>query len=224
MKTLYHVSLDYDISEKIKTKKFIPRIPEDPMVGEDYTTPRICFGETIEGCIQAIGGYYDDIDDCNNFYVYTLIVDENSNFYKENIRDYNYLHKNKLVPDAISTKEYWLLCEVELKGEKLKINESSFDYHLCHEMIDKDFMILKTKDLFKEINLEEEYYNILKEYEDITELYYAFHNILMNFNKEDELFNFIREDAEQKIYTIKYEKLDSNLFNYVEEEYVCLKN
>lgn len=52
--TLYHVS--YDLSEPLH-KEFIPRIPNNTVNEEDESIPRICFSDSIQGCIRAISGY-----------------------------------------------------------------------------------------------------------------------------------------------------------------------
>ena len=52
--TLYHVS--YDLSEPLH-KEFIPRIPNNTVNEEDESILRICFSDSIQGCIRAISGY-----------------------------------------------------------------------------------------------------------------------------------------------------------------------
>lgn len=51
-KILYHVS---DRIDAPGVKCFIPRIPESIARGEDDKTPRVCFADSIENCIKAIG-------------------------------------------------------------------------------------------------------------------------------------------------------------------------
>jgi hypothetical protein len=108
---LFHVS--GDITDA-KTKLFVPRIPEHRYVGEDDTIPRICFSDSILGCIKAIPDSYDGIYNrlCLQeergipalFSVYSI---DEGRLPKDIIRTPEQLQH--LVPDALQTSEYWIL-------------------------------------------------------------------------------------------------------------------
>lgn len=96
---LYHVS--FDLREPLH-KKFVPRIPANTINEENEKIPRICFSNSIQGCIRAIAGYpktdYSYVD---------IVVWEHEFYDNNNLYDWNYLYVNNFVPDAAVTHEYW---------------------------------------------------------------------------------------------------------------------
>ena len=65
---LFHVS--FNIMEPLH-KVFIPRVPENPMNGEDESYQRICFSDSITGCINSIGKI---LEPCDNTDSVSIIV------------------------------------------------------------------------------------------------------------------------------------------------------
>lgn len=92
-KMLYHVTGDHD-----HTGVFTPRIPENRMEGEDTTTPRICFADSLSGALDALGGANERV----NLTVFWLEVDTDDPYVLTPEELYS------LVPDAGMTGEHWL--------------------------------------------------------------------------------------------------------------------
>jgi hypothetical protein len=92
---LYHISL-------LNVSSLKPRIPDNNFTRNGYensTIPRICFSNTIDGCLAAIA---DNIKGAT-YLVYMPIIKEGMNIIgNEEIIDNNY------VPDAILTGETWI--------------------------------------------------------------------------------------------------------------------
>ncbi len=72
---------------------------------EDYTTPRVCFSTTIDGCLSALSMNLDN----KILYVYTLDNCSKHNIYVPSIEE---------VPDCEITNEVWCLepCTVSYYG------------------------------------------------------------------------------------------------------------
>lgn len=86
---LYHLS-DVFLGDIIKLS---PRIPRDPMPGEDRSIPRICVSESIEGCLLALKNCYYN---AGVWFVYQTKQSKKKYFSPIN------------VPDAEQTGEKWL--------------------------------------------------------------------------------------------------------------------
>ncbi len=110
---LFHVSFDLD--EPLR-KEFIPRIPSNTTNDENETISRICFSDSIQGCIRAINGY-PKID---SSYV-DVIVWEHDFQNTDSLYDWKYLYGRNLVPDAAVTHEYWYTKRIVLDGTKYRI-------------------------------------------------------------------------------------------------------
>ena len=105
---LFHLSVNYGL------EYLTPQIPECAVLAyEDTNTPRICFSDSIEGCLSAL----QDIP--RIYYVY--IIDEH-------IDDDEIYHPSvKEVADAKINNEVWILREVKVKCiGKIKSNEYDF--------------------------------------------------------------------------------------------------
>lgn len=95
-------SMFYHLSTKKNLKYLTPRIPECAVsLYEDVATKRVCFSDSIEGCLSAIqqgpAKYYVYIvaEDPDNFDIHYPTVDE--------------------VRDAKFTHEVWILTKVKVK-------------------------------------------------------------------------------------------------------------
>jgi hypothetical protein len=118
---LYHVSL-----EKIKRNILIPRIPKQRIEGEDGKIKRICFCDSIEGCLSAMPAGIQIAKNLAFLYRYTKIapllyvytVDES------HILPGNLIFPEKVVEhvvDASLTGEHWVInqnvqCQESLIG------------------------------------------------------------------------------------------------------------
>lgn len=108
---LYHVS-----ASRIVGNKLWQRIPKDRAEGENKTIERICFGKTFEGCITAMPNgvkLAENLSLCEIqmglpaiLHIYSI---KKSDIQEGNVRDSEFLIKNKLVPDADVTGEEWVI-------------------------------------------------------------------------------------------------------------------
>ena len=113
---LFHVS--FNIMEPLH-KVFIPRVPENPMNGEDESYQRICFSDSITGCINSIGKI---LEPCDNTDLVSIIVWEKEvDLFDEKLISWKKLYDNSLVPDAAVTHEYWYLEKLCLDGAYYQI-------------------------------------------------------------------------------------------------------
>lgn len=125
---LYHVSSD--ISDFRKTvKKFIPRIPELRVSGENETINRICFSDDIRKCLVAMPEYKDDGPYIGGnttlgigmrstiqnrfgipalFSVYEL---DTENIKEEHILTPQEINEKGYVFDSLKNSEYWIVNE-----------------------------------------------------------------------------------------------------------------
>lgn len=98
---------------------FIPQVPEgiEDGDGEDFTTPRICFSDSIEGCLGSIpdGGrglreYINRWPQNKSFLVFILdskTISDGKLVYPDQLHE--------LVPDASVHNEYWVTESIQLK-------------------------------------------------------------------------------------------------------------
>lgn len=96
-------------------REFIPRVPESAKPPEDIVTPRICFSETLEGCLSAIGHpfYYPGTPELLTVWVYE--ADTRYCIPPE------FLYGAGLVMDALRTREWWVLQPVTLTGKYVNL-------------------------------------------------------------------------------------------------------
>lgn len=97
---LYFLSTDDNMDKSI----IKPRIPETLYKRfEDYWTPRICFSDSIDGCLSSICP-----SDSTELYVYQPYKEAllNSTIWKPTIH---------MVKDARFNHEYWILNELQLR-------------------------------------------------------------------------------------------------------------
>lgn len=117
---LYHISPEIDKLEI----KFTPRIPVDIENNEDNTTLRICFSDSIEGCLSAMGNVNRYIDETGKgtfvMYSFECFIDDN------NLIDWRSLFESGKVPDAAVTHEYWYMKPITLHGRRIIINNLEY--------------------------------------------------------------------------------------------------
>ncbi len=160
---LYHISFEKELD-----KTFEPRVPNRAGGDEERLTPRICFSDSIGGCLQAVC-FNERFKVGDQFVLYELEIDEND----ENLFNSNYLYENKLVPDALETGEFWLTKAVSLKGKLIEITNMEARPYIAWSSIN-------TFSLFSVI------YNTVDDCRLLTdkiqkELQYIFYNIEDNF-------------------------------------------
>lgn len=100
---LYHIST---INHDMET--FFPRVPQHRMKEEDGITPRVCFAESIEGAMTAIG--LNPVSASEQFFFVHIPEDFNE------LMDANaFINPSELVPDADETHEIWCVEPVKLR-------------------------------------------------------------------------------------------------------------
>lgn len=124
---LYHISKDF----KNNIDKFIPRIPRDRAKGENNTINRICVSPTINGCLNGEPSISYNMFDYPTMEFFcphqameqlsTLLDHEEKTGYLYKVYEFDvddskiikpeFLFENKLVPDALFSKEHWIIKE-----------------------------------------------------------------------------------------------------------------
>lgn len=115
-KLFFHISLDGELNGK--TLK--PRIPTyliekgsfSDTYEEDATIPRVCLSPSIEGCLNAIVSVQRNLD-ISGKTIYVYIPEKPISEYK--IKTNKEIIKEKLVFDATTTGEMWILEPVKMK-------------------------------------------------------------------------------------------------------------
>lgn len=126
---LYHVSVS-----KIKGNEFTPRIPKQRIEGEDKTVNRICFCDSIQGCLSAMPTgiqvvknllYLSRIGEVTPLlYVYEL---DETKLPVSNIKYPGQL--KSYVTDASLTGEHWIINQgVECRERLIKITSFKRQY------------------------------------------------------------------------------------------------
>jgi len=140
---LYHVStnLKHDGA-------FAPRIPASAFYGdgEDKTIPRICFSESIEGCLSSMpeggAGLYSYIYKFNN--VFKLFILDTEKY--QNLEILGPDQISDKVCDAKLYKEYWVLNPIKIE-DFVFIKIENFEYdHDSKSIYNLRYEILKDLD------------------------------------------------------------------------------
>lgn len=105
----------YHVSEQ-RIRQFTPRIPKNRIDGEDASIKRICFSDSLEGCIgsmprgtliaQNLVYLEQEYEVPALLYVYQL---DETTIPKENLLSPRKLSVKNLVPDAIPNGEHWVI-------------------------------------------------------------------------------------------------------------------
>lgn len=160
---LYHVTVDYNNEPDYKI--FQPRIPKSAPKMEgicftDFTQQhyqRVCFSDSIEGCINAIkdGIYY--IRDDNIIKVYEIEVPMD-----EKLKFPNDLYENYNVDDADFTHEHWYMGNLFLKGRLYEVTDWLEDFYYAVDDYERDIFI---RNILESNNVDAKYISIVKEYD-----------------------------------------------------------
>ncbi|WP_458459166.1 hypothetical protein [Pseudobutyrivibrio sp.] len=113
---LYHVSPDLRNLDKV----FYPQIPTNLIKDEDRITPRVCFSDSIEGCVNAMGNAQRFIDEKTGKAEFVLFVFK-CNLDDNNLISWKELYESGRVPDAAINHEYWYTKEIRLRGKRFEI-------------------------------------------------------------------------------------------------------
>lgn len=121
---LYHVAVGkHDLA-----RTFTPRVPESANPPEDTITPRICFAESLEGCLSAIGHpfYYPGKPELLTVWEY----DTDTRY----CIPPEYLYDKGLVMDSLRTREWWVLQPITLTGKYVNlVNFETTPYRIPDE-------------------------------------------------------------------------------------------
>ena len=113
---LFHLSTYRNLSV------LTPRIPENAVPEyEDATTKRVCFSDSIEGCLSAL-------QNPREYYVYVP---------EEDIEDSVYHPTSDEVKDAKYTHEVWALSEIKVKCIGIVVCEK-YDDDMIYEIVKHD--------------------------------------------------------------------------------------
>ena len=128
---LYNITFKtYDQSTRL-----IPHVPYTAAPDEDRIMKRVCFADSIEHCISAIGPSNRDL--YTGCYIVVRSVDESCLKPSKLIVPEELFHTGK-VPDALENQEYWYLDEIDVKRELYKVNDFMAERALAFSCIKKD--------------------------------------------------------------------------------------
>lgn len=206
---LYHISVNTETVQR----RFAPRIPDlgrNTVNIEDHAVPRVCFSETVDGCMSALPPCSRLLIDCKKakFVLYEIETDDYPESYFISNEE---IVRQNLVYDANLTKEWWLLEPVELQGRLCEIQQIEADTIL-------NFALIEAKEVIqtaREINGSIFYEDIIPKNSDSETcfkaiIHYANQNKIYNIC--DYLFEELGEkykEAETWIYRMKFKFLDS---------------
>ena len=100
---LFHVAEGF----RPRIREFIPQVPKSANFPEDTVTPRICFSETIEGCLTALGYTFHEHHPLT---IWEVDIDPKAAVSPK------FLWEHHLVPDCLLTGEWWVLRPLTLVG------------------------------------------------------------------------------------------------------------
>lgn len=114
-------------------EEFYTKIPENPMLGEDTTTKRVCVSTSLSGCLTAVP-WQDDLEylSSNELPVRVYEFEINFNDFKKRGTIYtpDFLYKFGLVDDALETQEHWILENIKpTKSYEIILNEYQSDIY-----------------------------------------------------------------------------------------------
>lgn len=127
----------YNITFRLwdESTRLIPYIPYSAAEDEDHETERVCFADSVEHCIQAIGPCDRDLHtDC---LIVVRQVDETDLKPSKIVTDQE-LFDTKKVPDALENHEYWYLDEVDVVREVYRIKDFTFEYTVAFTCVVRD--------------------------------------------------------------------------------------
>lgn len=153
---LYNVT--FDIGDA--STRLIPYIPYSAADDEDRKTKRVCFADSIQHCIEAIGSCNRDLH--TGCLIVVRSVDEKG-LDPGKIITPGELFDTKKVPDALETHEYWYLDEVDVKREVYRVKGFTFEYAIAFTCIEKDDLAAIIKNYIPD--------SPMKQYESVKQAY-----------------------------------------------------
>lgn len=109
---LYHISFT-----RIPNAYFYPRVPGTVAFYEDDCSERICFSESIVGCLAAIGDCETKLEECEGkAWLYSIDTDD---FDRQVLFSWDELYKDNSVEDSPLTHEWWLMIDCIAKEQEI---------------------------------------------------------------------------------------------------------
>lgn len=128
---LFHVSF---LKEDLN-KQFTPRVPDSAGTTEDKVTERICFADSIEGCLTAMSSDFrhDYLGKGSILTIWSVDTEDLPEGVLVTSSELTYSNK---VPDALDNGEYWVTIPLKLKGKRFKIIDYSYEHAVNYYALD----------------------------------------------------------------------------------------
>lgn len=111
------------------------KIPYSAANDEDQTTPRVCFAESLEGCLSAIGACNRDLH--TGCQIVVRSVNE-CDLNPDKLVPPEWLFADGLVPDALETGEWWYLDKVDVVRNVYTVMDFSYEYDIAFSCIKRN--------------------------------------------------------------------------------------
>lgn len=115
-----------------------PYVPYTAAPDEDQITERICFADSIEHCLSAIGPCERDLHNGCRILVRSI---ERCSLNPEKLKTPEELFETGKVPDALENREYWYLDETDVQTERYRVESFHFAYMIAFSCIKEQDMI-----------------------------------------------------------------------------------
>ena len=125
----------YNITFKEDDKRTVlePTVPDSVADDEDRVTTRICFSDSIEGCLSSLAPMNRDLKKGAMLIVRSV---DRSRLDKKCLFDYNWLFQQNKVRDALFTHEFWYTSRVAVSREVYRIVDFNYDYCINRPIVD----------------------------------------------------------------------------------------
>lgn len=139
----------YNITFKIDDERTVlePCIPDSKMDGEDSSTTRVCFSDSVERCISAIAPQNRNLSTGSLIVVRSV---NTSTLNKKHLYDYHYLYLYGKVRDAMLTHEFWYTDKVPIDRKVYRIKSFDYEHVINWSVVDLGALIQMSK---KYVNL-----------------------------------------------------------------------
>lgn len=112
-----------------------PYIPYSAAEDEDRETKRVCFADSVDNCISAIGSCARELYEGSTIVVRSVQTDKLD---KSKLITPHQLAASGKVPDAEVNQEYWYLGDVNIVREVRTIVSFEYEYAIAFQCLNKD--------------------------------------------------------------------------------------
>ena len=127
---LYHLSFDL---EPPLLRTFTPRVPKLTLPDEDRSVKRICFSDSILGCMNSVSEVnIEDKYEEDGFLLAVLYCIDPRDLPSSSLITPEELYERDLVSDAPVTREYWCTAPFRMSGQVIDLLETSSRDHLVY--------------------------------------------------------------------------------------------